>query len=221
MSNRRPILPETVRFYRAEVSRVAELRPGFRRVTVSSEELSAFDHLGFDHWFRLFLPHPDQTEWRLPTATSKLWYAQWLATPARQRPHCANYTVADFRPTERELDIDVVLHRRPSGELEGRVAQWAASADLGDRVALLDEGLLFNPPSDTSAVVLAGDESALRRWPAFCSTWSRVRRATPCSRYPLVPTFGSCPILPGWMCSGWSGTSAIQRRPLVQRHWRH
>ena len=161
MSNRRPILPETVRFYRAEVSRVAELRPGFRRVTVSSEELSAFDHLGFDHWFRLFLPHPDQTEWRLPTATSKPWYANWLATPARQRPHCANYTVADFRPTERELDIDVVLHRRPSGELEGRVAQWAASADLGDRVALLDEGLLFNLPSDTSAVVLAGDESAL------------------------------------------------------------
>lgn len=161
MSNRRPILPETVRFYRAEVQRTIELSPGFCRVTVSSDDLSAFSYLGFDHWFRLFLPHPGQTDWRLPTATSKLWYAQWLATPSRQRPHCANYTVADFRPAERELDIDVVLHRRPSGELEGRVAQWAASAGPGDPVAFLDEGLLFNPPPDTSAVVLAGDESAL------------------------------------------------------------
>lgn len=161
MSSRRPILPETVRIYRAEVQATTELSARFRRVTVSSEELSAFSYLGFDHWFRLFLPHPDQIDWRLPTATSKLWYAQWLATPSRVRPHCANYTVADFRPAERELDIDVVLHRRPSGELEGRVAQWAASASPGDPVALLDEGLLFNPPPDTSAVVLAGEESAL------------------------------------------------------------
>ena len=130
-------------------------------MTIASEELSDFSYLGFDHWFRLFLPHPDQAEWRLPTATSKLWYAQWLATPSRQRPHCANYTVADFRPAEMELDIDVVLHRRLSGELEGRVAQWAATAGPGDPVALLDEGLLFNPPPDTSTVLLAGDESAL------------------------------------------------------------
>lgn len=161
MSNRRPILPETVRFYRAEVRRTTDLSPGFRRLTVSSEELADFRHLGFDHWFRLFIPHPGQTEWRLPTATSKLWYAQWLATPSRQRPHCANYTVADYRPAEHELDIDVVLHRRPSGELEGRVAQWAVTAATGDPIALLDEGLLFNPPPDTSAVTLAGDESAL------------------------------------------------------------
>lgn len=161
MSNRRPILPETVRLYRAVVQRVVEWSPAFRRVTVSSEELSDFSYLGFDHWFRFFVPNPGQTEWRLPTATSKLWYAQWLATPARQRPHCNNYTVADYRPDQRELDIDVVLHRRPSGELEGRVAQWAATTRPGDAVALLDEGLLFNPPADTASVVLAGDESAL------------------------------------------------------------
>ncbi|MFT4165523.1 MAG: siderophore-interacting protein [Microlunatus sp.] len=161
MPNRRPILPETVRFYRAKVVRTEDLSPNFRRVSVSSEELGDFVHLGFDHWFRFFVPNPGQLDWRLPTATSKLWYAQWLATPARQRPHCNNYTVADYRPDQRELDIDVVLHRRSSGELEGRVAQWAAVTQPGDAVALLDEGLLFNPPADTSAVVLAGEESAL------------------------------------------------------------
>ena len=161
MPNRRPILPDAIRFYRAEVVRTEDLSPSFRRVSVVSDELADFVHLGFDHWFRFFIPNPGQTDWRLPTATSKLWYAQWLATPARHRPHCNNYTVADYRPDQRELDIDVVLHRRPSGELEGRVAQWAAATRPGDSVALLDEGLLFNPPPDTSAVVLAGDESAL------------------------------------------------------------
>lgn len=161
MPNRRPILPDTVRFYRAKVVRTEDLSPSFRRVSVMSEELGDFVHLGFDHWFRFFVPNPGQTEWRLPTATSKLWYAQWLATPARQRPHCNNYTVADYRGDQRELDIDVVLHRRSSGELEGRVAQWAAATQPGDAVALLDEGLLFNSPTDTSTVVLAGEESAL------------------------------------------------------------
>ena len=161
MPNRRPILPDTVRFYRAKVVRTEDLSPSFRRVSVASEELSDFVHLGFDHWFRFFVPNAGQTDWRLPTATSKLWYAQWLATPARQRPHCNNYTVADYRGDQRELDIDVVLHRGPSGELEGRVAQWAAATQPGDSVALLDEGLLFNPPADTSVVVLAGEESAL------------------------------------------------------------
>lgn len=185
MSNRRPILPETVRLYRAEVQRVIELSPAFRRVTVASEELYDFSYLGFDHWFRFFVPNPGQTEWRLPTATSKLWYAQWLATPARQRPHCNNYTVADYRPDQRELDIDVVLHRRSSGELEGRVAQWAATTRPGDAVALLDEGLLFNPPADTSAVLLAGDESAL---PALAGILHSLPPATTGHAVLEVPT---------------------------------
>ena len=72
-----------------------------------------------------------------------------------------NYTVRDFRPDTLELDIDVVLHRGPSGQLEGRIAQWAGEVQPGDRAAILDEGLLFNRPVDTRSVLLAGDESAL------------------------------------------------------------
>ena len=161
MANRRPILPDVVRFYRLTVVRAEDVSPGFRRITVTSDELAAFDHLGFDHWFRLFVPNAGQQSWRLPTATSKLWYAQWLATPARERPHVNNYTVRDFRPDTLELDIDVVLHRGPSGQLEGRIAQWAGEVQPGDRLAILDEGLLFNRPADARSVLLAGDESAL------------------------------------------------------------
>lgn len=150
-----------VRFYRLTVVRTADVSPSFRRVTVTSDELADFRHLGFDHWFRLFIPAAGQTSWRLPTATSKLWYAQWLATPGKDRPHCNNYTVHCYRPESRELDIDVVLHLGPNGALEGRVAQWAAAVLLGDGLAILDEGLLFNPPPDSRSVLLAGDESAL------------------------------------------------------------
>lgn len=155
------MLPDVVRFYRLRVVRAGDVSPSFRRVTVTSAELSAFQHLGFDHWFRLFVPAAGQQDWRLPTATSKLWYAQWLATPARERPHVNNYTVRAFRPDSLELDIDVVLHRGPGGALEGRVAQWAAEVQPGDELAILDEGLLFNRPTDARSVLLAGDESAL------------------------------------------------------------
>lgn len=161
MPNPRPVPPHLVRFYRLRAIRAVDVSPAFRRVTVASEELAEFRHLGFDHWFRLFVPAAGQSAWRLPSATSKLWYAQWLATPARSRPHCNNYTVRDYRPKARELDIDVVQHRGPTGSLEGRVAQWAAVVRSGDELAILDEGLLFNPPSGSRSVLVAGDESAL------------------------------------------------------------
>ena len=161
MANRRPVLPDVVRFYRLRVLRAYDVSPSFRRVTVTSDELSAFQHLGFDHWFRLFVPAAGQQTWRLPTATSKFWYAQWLATPAKERPHVNNYTVRAFRPDSLELDIDVVLHRGPGGTLEGRVAQWATEVQPDDELAILDEGLLFNRPADTGSVLLAADESGL------------------------------------------------------------
>lgn len=161
MANRRPVLPDVVRCYRLQVVRATDVGPSFRRVTATSDALREFQHLGFDHWFRLFVPAAGQQSWRLPTATSKFWYAQWLATPAKERPHVNNYTVRAFRPDSLELDIDVVLHRGAGGRLEGRVAQWATEVQPGDELAILDEGLLFNRPPDTRSVLLTGDESAL------------------------------------------------------------
>lgn len=161
MANRRPVLPEDPRYYRLTVGAVGDVTPSFRRVTVTSDDLAEFSYLGYDHWFRLFIPAEGQSSWRLPTTTSKLWFAQWLATRSTDRPHVNNYTVREFRPQGRELDIDVVLHRGSSGALEGRVAQWASEVQPGDELAILDQGLLFNRPDDADSVVLAGDESAL------------------------------------------------------------
>lgn len=161
MANRRPVLPEETRYYRLTVARVGDVSPSFRRITVTSDELADFAYLGYDHWFRLFIPAADHQAWRLPSSTSKLWFAQWLAIRAKARPHVNNYTVRDFRADVRELDIDIVLHRGDSGALEGRVAQWASEVRPGDDLAILDQGLLFNRPAECGSVVLAGDESAL------------------------------------------------------------
>ncbi|ROS49035.1 siderophore-interacting protein [Frigoribacterium sp. PhB24] len=185
MSTRRPpVKPAEPRMHRLEVLRSERVSPSFQRVTVVGDDLHEFGDMGFDQWFRLFLPVPGGDTLRLPRATTSLWYAQYLAIPEAERPHCANYTVREFRPagsvgagagadtgagagagaagaSRAELDIDFVLHRGESGELEGGAAIWACAARPGDALGLLDQGVLFNAPDDATEIHLVADETGL------------------------------------------------------------
>lgn len=190
MSIRRPpVKPADPRVHRLEVLRSERVSPSFQRVTVVGDDLHEFGDMGFDQWFRLFLPLPGSDSLRLPGATTSLWYAQYLAIPEAERPHCANYTVREFRPagaagagagagaggaagagagaagaagaSRAELDIDFVLHRGESGELEGGAAIWACAARPGDALGLLDQGVLFNAPDDATEIHLVADETGL------------------------------------------------------------
>jgi NADPH-dependent ferric siderophore reductase len=179
MSTRRPpVKPADPRVHRLEVLRSERVSPSFQRVTVVGDDLHEFGDMGFDQWFRLFLPVPGNDSLRLPRATTSLWYAQYLAIPEAERPHCANYTVREFRPagsvvagagagagaagaSRAELDIDFVLHRGESGELEGGAAIWACAARPGDALGLLDQGVLFNAPDDATEIHLVADETGL------------------------------------------------------------
>ncbi|KPG78387.1 siderophore-interacting protein, partial [Frigoribacterium sp. RIT-PI-h] len=165
MSTRRPpVKPADPRVHRLEVLRSERVSPSFQRVTVVGDDLHEFGHMGFDQWFRLFLPLPGSDSLRLPRATTSLWYAHYLAIPEAERPHCANYTVREFRPagsSRAELDIDFVLHRGESGELEGGAAIWACAARPGDALGLLDQGVLFNAPDDAAEIHLVADETGL------------------------------------------------------------
>lgn len=138
----------------------------FQTVTVSGPELARFEYAGLDHWFRLFLPPRPGVPLVLPQVVGRTWWQPYLAIPEDDRPHCSNYTVADFRPSPDgvlapELDLDVVLHHDGAGRLCGAVAVWAAAARPGDRMALLDQGPLFDPPADAGELVLVGDETGL------------------------------------------------------------
>jgi NADPH-dependent ferric siderophore reductase len=155
------LMPQHPRMFRAEVARTERLSPSIHRVTVTGPELGGFEWQGYDHWFRLFLRLPHQQHLRLPEIVGSRWWQPYLDIPEEERPHCANYTVAGFRPEAAEMDIDFVIHRGPTGELEGGAAIWACNARPGDALALLDQGLLFDCPADASEVLVVADETGL------------------------------------------------------------
>lgn len=154
-------LPEQVRLYRAAVVRSEQLSPHWQRVTVTGDDLAAFPWMRFDHWFRLFVPLPHQSELHLPGFRGDEWWKPYLEIPEAERPHCSNYTVADFRAGSAELDIDFVLHRSPAGDLEGPAAIWACGAQPGDPLAVLDQGTIFDLPSDADRILIVADETGL------------------------------------------------------------
>jgi NADPH-dependent ferric siderophore reductase len=135
------------------------------RVTITGDDLHEFEYLGFDHWFRLFMQLPHQDEFQLPELDGAKWWPPFLAIPEDVRPHCANYTVAAFRPAvgtaPAEMDIDFVVHTDADGALEGRAAVWACAARPGDQLALLDQGCIFDCPDDASEVLVVAEETGL------------------------------------------------------------
>ncbi|TIC86654.1 siderophore-interacting protein [Nocardioides sp. GY 10127] len=152
--------------FTAHVVRTRRLSPSFQRVTVAGPDLADFEYQGLDHWFRLFLPTLPGRPLRLPRVEGRSWWQPYLDIPEDVRPHCSNYTVAAVRHGAgvddlTELDVDVVLHDDEAGELCGAVALWATTCGPGDPLALLDQGVLFDPPEDAGEVVLVGDETGM------------------------------------------------------------
>ncbi|WP_181160657.1 siderophore-interacting protein [Streptomyces solincola] len=161
MAKIRRLTPQHPGMFRARVLRGERVTPSMHRLTVTGEDLARFPWQGYDHWFRLFLQLPHQRRLRLPEFTGDRWWQPYLAIPEAERPHCANYSVAGFRPEAAEMDIDFVVHRGPTGEIEGRAAVWACRARPGDALAVLDQGVLFDCPPDASEVVIVADETGL------------------------------------------------------------
>lgn len=158
------LMPTHPQLLRARVVRSVRRSPSFQRVTIGGPELAGFSYAGFDHWFRLFLPPRPGAPLVLPQVRGRVWWQPYLDIPEDRRPHCSNYTVVDVRRRgeHTELDIDVVLHwDEGTGELAGPVASWAASTAPGSELAILDQGPLFDPPADATAVHLAADETGL------------------------------------------------------------
>jgi len=152
----KPVPPRNATMLLADVVRVAHVTPGMIRITLGGDTLADFVPMGFDQWFRLFLPLEGDTNFALPKKIDFLGYMQYLAMPKATRPPMRNYTVRQFRAAERELDIDFVAH----GDA-GVASGWAARAEVGDRVALLDQGAMYAPTDGVDWQLFASDESGL------------------------------------------------------------
>lgn len=158
------------------VLRTARLSPHWMRVTVGEGEIERFASMGFDQWFRLFLPlGGDEGLERLPAKANKfLGYMKYLRIPDGERPVMRNYSVRAYRPAtaERgaEIDVDFVLHGSAAEGTAGPASRWAETCQPGENIVIIDEGLAFNPERGTKAVLLVADETGLPAIAGICAS---------------------------------------------------
>lgn len=172
----RLVKPETQGLVHLTVLRRERLSPHWMRVTLGGGEIAAFRPMGYDQWFRVFLPlGGDEGLERLPAKANKLFgYLRYLRIPDGMRPVMRNYTVRAFRPatttTDAEIDVDFVLHGSAEDGTAGPASRWAESCEPGESVVIIDEGLAFNPARGVERVVLVADETGLPAVAGICAS---------------------------------------------------
>lgn len=169
------VKPEVSELLTLRVRRSEQISPHFVRVTLGEGDIERFTPMGYDQWFRLFIPVPGRPLPRLPDKLTMLSYARYLTIAKDARPILRTYSVRAYRAEGPEIDVDFVLHDPPAGGEPGPAADWARSCRPGDQVAILDEGISFNPPADTRSVLLVADESGL---PAVAGILASLPRDT-------------------------------------------
>lgn len=156
------------------VLRAEQLAPHWMRITLGGGDIGRFTPMGYDQWFRIFLPlGGDEGLERIPARAHRIFgYLKYLRIPDGVRPVMRNYTVRAFRPRTpdagAELDVDFVLHG--TGPTAGPASRWAAAAQPGESVVLIDEGLRFNPERGVDRVLLVGDETAVPAIAGICGS---------------------------------------------------
>ncbi|KJL45107.1 siderophore-interacting protein [Microbacterium trichothecenolyticum] len=175
MAHPRLVKPETQGLVHLTVLRTERLSPHWLRVTLGGGEIDRFRPMGYDQWFRLFLPlGGDEGLERLPAKANKMFgYLKYLRIPDGVRPVMRNYTVRAFRPatatTGAEIDVDFVLHGSAADGTAGPASRWAESCQAGESVVVIDEGLTFNPDRGTDRVLLVSDETGLPAIAGICA----------------------------------------------------
>lgn len=170
------VKPESSELIHLTVVRSERLSAHWIRVTLGGGEIEKFRPMGFDQWFRLFLPiGGDAGLDRVPAKANKMFgYLKFLRIPDGERPVMRNYSVRAYRPataeTGAELDVDFVLHGSAAEGTAGPASRWAETCTPGEHVLIIDEGLTFNPQRGTQRVVLVGDETALPAISSICAS---------------------------------------------------
>ncbi|MFE9765581.1 siderophore-interacting protein [Streptomyces sp. NPDC005808] len=157
------------RFFSLQVVATRRLGPSLTRVTFAGPDLRAFASGGQDQSLSLFLPHPGQSEPRVPIELGEDWWRGWRELPDDVRAVMRSYTLRALRRDPDEIDIDFVLHGVEPGAATpaGPASRWAYEAAPGDRVLLLgpavedNRAIRFRPPEDTDLVVIWADETAV------------------------------------------------------------
>lgn len=170
------VKPDSADLLHLSVLRTERLSPHWMRVTLGGGEIERFRPMGFDQWFRLFLPiGGDAGLERVPAKANRMFgYLKFLRIPDGERPVMRNYTVRAYRPATAasgaEIDVDFVLHGSAADGTAGPASRWAETCAPGEHVLIIDEGLTFNPQRGADRVLLIGDETALPAIAAICAS---------------------------------------------------
>lgn len=170
------VKPESSELIHLSVIRTERLSEHWMRVTLGGGDIEKFRPMGFDQWFRLFLPiGGDAGLDRVPAKANKMFgYLKFLRIPDGERPVMRNYSVRAHRPATAEsgaeIDVDFVLHGSAADGTAGPASRWAETCTPGEHVLIIDEGLTFNPQRGTDRVVLIGDETALPAIASICAS---------------------------------------------------
>ncbi|SEC24027.1 siderophore-interacting protein [Microbacterium hydrocarbonoxydans] len=170
------VKPESSELIHLSVIRTERLSEHWMRVTLGGGEIEKFRPMGFDQWFRLFLPiGGDAGLDRVPAKANKMFgYLKFLRIPDGERPVMRNYSVRAYRPaiagSGAEIDVDFVLHGTAADGTAGPASRWAETCAPGEHVLIIDEGLTFNPQRGIDRVVLVGDETALPAIASICAS---------------------------------------------------
>ncbi|WP_336627139.1 MULTISPECIES: siderophore-interacting protein [unclassified Microbacterium] len=171
------VAPAVQELLRLEVLRTERLSPHWMRITLGGGDIARFTALGYDQWFRLFLPHSgdggDEGLERIPAKANKIFgYLKYLRIPDGVRPVMRNYTVRAYRAVGEsggpEIDVDFVLHG--SGPTAGPASRWADAAEPGESVVIIDEGLRFNPARGVENLLLVADETGVPAVAGICAS---------------------------------------------------
>jgi NADPH-dependent ferric siderophore reductase len=152
-------------FRRVAVSRVAAISPRLVRVTLGGPELAGFSVDLPGASVRLLLPSPGAPELVVPT-----WRGNEFLLPDGQRPIIRTLTPLRVVPDSLELEIAIVIHGN------GPASEWAATAAVGDAMAISGPGRGYSIAEAAPAFLLVGDESAL---PAIGQLLATLPPATP------------------------------------------
>lgn len=176
MSAGRTVKPASAELIPLTVLHAERLSPAWMRVTLGGGGIERFTPMGYDQWFRLFLPvGGEEGLERAPVKANKVFgYLRFLRIPDGERPVMRNYTVRAHRPAVggrgAEIDVDFVLHGSAAAGTAGPASRWAETCRPGEHVLIIDEGLSFNPARGEERVVLVGDETALPAIASICAS---------------------------------------------------
>lgn len=140
----------------ATVTAIDDVADGLRQITFGG--LHDHEPIGPDDFFLVIRPKPGQQR-ILDDGTD---FGTLRALPEDEWPDWAYYTCRRWRPEAGELDAWFVLH-----EHDGPISGWARHAEVGDRVLLWGPRAAFEPPADTTRLLLVGDETGLGAFSAI------------------------------------------------------